>query len=193
MAIRLSNTRKIYAMQKREGPHHDPIPILNRTLHSLHDMLSPKNSQRFLKWTMTLPVLALILMTNGYAFVFSRVHGYQSSSTLFGVPVISVGDSPRGVIALGGDARGFLAIGGSSMGVVAIGGLSVGIIAIGGGAFGLISIGGLSVGLICALGGAACGLYAFGGGAMGGHAYGGGAGGVYTAMGNEKEFLLFHE
>jgi hypothetical protein len=180
-------------MQTREGPHFDPIPILNRTLHSLHDMLSPKNSQRFLKWTMTLPMLALILMTNGYAVVFSRFHGFQSSSTLFGVPVISVGDSPRGIIALGGDARGFLAIGGGSIGAIAIGGFAIGIVAVGGGAIGLFSFGGLSIGLICAIGGGAFGMYSLGGGAIGGHAYGGVAGGFYTAKGDEREFLLFDE
>lgn len=47
--------------------------------------------------------------------------------------------------------------------------------------------------LICAIGGGAFGLYSFCGGAVGGHAYGGVAGGYYTAMGHEREFLLFHE
>ena len=185
--------RKFYPMQTREGPHFNPIPVLNRALHSLEENTSGQHSQRFLKWTLTLPVLTFILMTNGYAVVFSRFHGYQSSSTLFGVPVVSIGDSPRGIIALGGDARGFVAIGGCSNGVVAIGGFSIGIVAIGGGAIGLFSFGGLSIGLICAIGGGAFGLYSFGGGAVGGHAYGGVAGGYYTAMGHEREFLLFHQ
>jgi hypothetical protein len=180
-------------MKTREGPHFNPIPSLNGALRSLHEISSPQNSHRFLKWTLTLPMIALILMTNGYAAVFSRFHGYQSSSTLLGIPFISIGDSPRGVIALGGDARGFLAIGGGSIGVVSVGGFSIGIVAIGGGAIGLFSFGGLSIGLIFALGGGAFGLYAFGGGAIGGHAYGGVVGGYYTAEGNEREFLLFNE
>lgn len=180
-------------MQTREGVLFDPIPIFNRSLRWLEENTSLQNSQRSLKWTMTLPILAFILITNGYALVFSRFHGYQSTSTLFGVPVISVGDSPRGIIALGGDARGFLAIGGGSIGVIAFGGFAIGIVAVGGGAFGLFSFGGLSIGLICAIGGGAFGMYSFGGGAIGGHAYGGLAGGYYTAMGHEREFLLFHE
>jgi hypothetical protein len=180
-------------MQTREGAHFDPFPILNRTLHSLEEKSSPQNSQRYLKWTLTLPMLALILMTNSYGVFYHRFHGYQSSSTLFGVPVVSIGNSPRGLIAFGGDARGFVAVGGCSIGVIAIGGFSIGIVAIGGGAIGLFSFGGLSIGLICAIGGGAFGLYSFGGGAFGGHAYGGVAGGYYTAMGHEREFLMFHE
>lgn len=180
-------------MKVREGNLLDPIPMLRRTLRFMKRTTSPPISQRFILLILACSLISGILFTNGYAFAWKHLHGYETKTNLMGVPVFACGDSPSGLIAFGGNAKGIIAIGGSSQGVVAIGGLAIGVIAIGGGALGIFSFGGISIGLICAIGGGAFGFYSLGGGAFGGHAYGGLAGGYYEAIGHEREFLLFHD
>ncbi len=114
---------------------------------------------------------------------------YQSTATLFGVPLVhiatgetidgryrrgvatgwfAIGDIAFGiVIACGGVAVGGVGFGGLALGVLPIGGVALGILAFGGVALGVIAIGGLAVAWHAAVGGLAVAYhYAAGGVAM---------------------------
>jgi hypothetical protein len=140
--------------------------------------------------------------------VFGR--RYQSSTRMFGLPLVSIatgptpgepvghargvfafGDKATGLVAIGGKAVGLVAVGGMAFGGVAVGGMSLGLIgAIGGMAVGALSWGGLSVGLL-ASGGLAVGFFASGGLAIGVYAMGGAAIGQHIAGpgGTSQELL----
>lgn len=117
---------------------------------------------------------------------------YQSSTRIFGLPLISIAFGPsaderigraRGIIALGDRARGWVAIGGVSLGIFSIGGVAGGVFAVGGVAIGLFSLAGAAVGLLVAIGGGAFGGIATGGLAVGFVAQGGLAIGYYARGG----------
>lgn len=127
---------------------------------------------------------------------------YESSTRIFGWPLLSIatgpvgeetkghasgvfayGDYASGVFALGGVARGVFAVGGVAIGVVAIGGISLGLLmslaglaaggmVTGGVAVGVWVQGGVAIGII-ADGGVALGWFARGGVAIGQHVMGG--------------------
>ena len=116
---------------------------------------------------------------------------YNSAIRIGGLPLLSVGGRPHGIIAVGGVATGVIAIGGLAAGVIACGGLSVGVFAIGGLATGGLALAGIAVGWR-ALGGLAIGHAAFGGLAIGRYAYAGEgvALGYDEASGKQKESLF---
>ena len=97
---------------------------------------------------------------------------YQSSTRLFGLPIVAwaYGPVPGEKI---GHAKGIFAFGDRATGIVAVGGLARGVVAIGGMAVGLITFGGLSIGLIAAMGGLAIGGLSYGGLSIGGVGSGG--------------------
>jgi hypothetical protein len=113
---------------------------------------------------------------------------YQSSTRLFGLPLVSIALGPdargragraRGYIAIGDHATGVFALGGFARGVVALGGVSLGGVTFGGVSLGTFAaFGGLSVAWLgSAVGGFALGLVANGGFAAGAIAQGGFAAG----------------
>jgi uncharacterized integral membrane protein len=122
-------------------------------------------------WIIAALVLGSLLgLTNRSTSVSGRVKSassgirYESTSKLFGLPIVSIASGPypernedRGL------AIGIIAIGDISLGVLSFGGIACGVISAGGASFGLVSFGGLSIGII-AIGGAAIGLLAAVGG-----------------------------
>ncbi len=157
-------------------------------------LADPAASLRFMKWLWSFLIVFMLL---GFALnylVLSRKplnEPYESSARIGGLPLVSIGAQPYGVIAIGGRPTGVLAVGGVAVGVVAFGGVAVGVVALSGLSVGLLAVGGGALGW-WALGGGAAGYCAFGGLAVGGYAYAGGgiALGYHEASGRQKERLF---
>jgi hypothetical protein len=110
-------------------------------------------------------------------------HGnYESPVRTGGMPLLSTGSTPHGVIAIGGRATGILAIGGIAIGWIAVGAMAVGGVALGGLSVGFFAFGALAIGWRAALAGLAVGGYAYAGS---GAAYG-----YHKASGKLKESLF---
>ena len=113
---------------------------------------------------------------------------YKSQRTLWGLPLVHINPSQRGltwargIVAIGNVATGFIAIGCFAAGLISLGAMAVGLLALAGFAMGLLALGGISVGLI-ALGGCALGYLAIGGSAVGVYAAGGAAVASKVAVG----------
>lgn len=113
---------------------------------------------------------------------------YKSKRTLFGLPLVHVNTSYRGltrakgILAVGNVATGVVAVGGFSVGLVSVGGLSLGLLSLAGFALGAVAVGAITVGL-AAVGGISYGLLAMGGVALGQYAGGGVAVGRFMAVG----------
>lgn len=113
---------------------------------------------------------------------------YKSERTLFGLPLVHINLSQRGltwargIIAIGNVATGFLAIGCFAAGLVSLGALALGLLALAGMAMGLVALGGIGLGVIAA-GGCALGYLAIGGSAVGVYAAGGAAVASKVAVG----------
>ncbi len=103
---------------------------------------------------------------------------YKSRRTVFGLPLVHIKLSQRGLCV----AKGIIAIGNVSVGLLSIGCFSLGLVSAGALALGLAAAGGISAGLL-ALGGCALGYFAVGGSAVGVYALGGAAAGASVAMG----------
>lgn len=104
---------------------------------------------------------------------YFRGYVYDSKTTLFGMPLVSIRlrlfgrvmrsqDVARGVIAIGNIAVGAVSLGLMSVGLFSVGALSVGLLALGALAFGLAALGPVAVGLL-AFGPVAAGLWYAGG------------------------------
>lgn len=110
---------------------------------------------------------------------YFRGYAYDSKTTLFGMPLVSIRfrlygrpmrtrDVARGVIAIGNIAVGIFSIGLFSAGLLSLGLMSAGLLSIGCLAFGLAALGPVAIGLL-AFGPVALGLwYAGGVAALGG-------------------------
>lgn len=113
---------------------------------------------------------------------------YKSERTLFGLPLVHINLSQRGltwargIVAIGNVATGFLAIGCFAAGLVSLGAIALGLLALAGMAMGLIALGGIGLGVIAA-GGCALGYLAIGGSAVGVYAAGGAAVASKVAVG----------
>ncbi len=107
----------------------------------------------------------------------------ETKTKIFGVPLVSFGVKPYGVIAIGAFARGFIAIGWTAKGIITIAQFGYGVIAVtqfGFGlfslsqfGFGLIGVGQFALGLVLAVGQGALGFIANGLGATGYYAMSG--------------------
>ncbi len=151
---------------------------------------------RYRRWMIGFWIGWAVLMLAGNLVIRPAVnraplHRWESSIRIAGLPLVAVGEHPRGIVAVGGVPVGVIAIGGVAMGVVAFGGLAAGGLALGGLSVGVLAFGGGALGW-WALGGGAVGIYAFGGLAIGRHAYAanGVALGYDEAHGRQKESLL---
>lgn len=105
---------------------------------------------------------------------------YKSERTLWGLPLVHINLSQRGltwargILAIGNVATGVVAIGCFAAGIFSLGAICLGLLVLAGMAVGIVSMGGISIGLI-ALGGCALGYLAVGGSAVGVYAGGGAA------------------
>ncbi len=118
---------------------------------------------------------------------------YESSTRIFGLPLVSIAFGPRGqerigkacgIFAFGDVARGWVAFGGLSLGIFAFGGMASGVFAFGGLSLGVFSFGGMALAILIAIGGLAAGGVANGGLALGYVADGGMAVGTYARGGS---------
>jgi hypothetical protein len=144
-------------------------------------------------WPFFLLIFGLIAAVNwgGRWLPVAPVEPYESPTRIAGLPLLAMGEHPRGIIAFGNFPVGVIAIGGASVGLIAIGGVAIGGLALSGLSLGIFAIGGGAVGW-WAFGGGAAGYYATGGGAAGAYAYSGNgvALGYCEAHGRQKEKLL---
>ena len=98
---------------------------------------------------------------------------YKSERTLFGLPLVHINLSQRGltwargIVAIGNVATGVVAIGCFAAGILSLGAICLGLLVLAGMAVGLVALGGISIGII-AVGGCALGYLAIGGSAVGG-------------------------
>ncbi len=138
-----------------------------------------------------LPTFAALFLGLALVPQAARHGNYESPVRTGGMPLLSTGRTPHGVIAIGGRATGILAIGGIAIGWIAVGAIAVGGVALGGLSVGFFAFGALAIGWR-AMGGAALGHAALGGLAVGGYAYAGSgaAYGYYEASGKLKESLF---
>jgi hypothetical protein len=138
-----------------------------------------------------LPTFAALFLGLALVPQAARHGNYESPMRTGGMPLLSTGSTPHGVIAIGGRATGILAIGGIATGWIAVGAIAVGGVALGGLSVGLFAFGALAIGWR-AMGGAALGHAALGGLAVGGYAYAGSgaAYGYHQASGKLKENLF---
>lgn len=113
---------------------------------------------------------------------------YKSERTLFGLPLVHVNLSQRGltwargIVAIGNVATGVVAIGCFAAGILSLGAICLGLLVLAGMAVGLVALGGISIGII-AVGGCALGYLAIGGSAVGVYAGGGAAVASRVAVG----------
>ena len=113
---------------------------------------------------------------------------YKSRRTLWGLPLVHVNLSgrgltwARGIVAIGNVATGLVAVGCFAAGLLSIGAICLGLLVIAGFALGLVSIGCISVGAL-AFGGVALGYLVVGGSCFGVYAVGGAAGATDIAIG----------
>ena len=116
------------------------------------------------------PKAGPVVVENHYHYEGWR-YEYRSKRTLFGLPLVHINLSQRGltwargIIAIGNVATGFLAIGCFAAGIVSLGAIALGLLALAGMAMGLVALGGISLGGIAA-GGCALGYLAIGGAAV---------------------------
>ncbi len=128
-----------------------------------------------------------VVVENHYHYEGWR-YEYKSERTLFGLPLVHINLSQRGltwargIIAIGNVATGVVAVGCFAAGIFSLGALCLGVLALAGMALGLVAMGGIGVGLI-ALGGCALGYLAIGGTAVGVYAAGGAAVASRVAVG----------
>jgi hypothetical protein len=139
-------------------------------------VVDPLRSRKVMKWFWLFFALFMLFGIGLSRFTSSGMltkgSSYESRERINGLPLVSIGSSPRGVIAIGGQPTGVIAVGGLAVGVIAIGGLAVGGIALGGLSVGLLALAGLALGWR-AVGGCALGQAALGGLAIGRYAYAG--------------------
>jgi hypothetical protein len=129
-----------------------------------------------------LPTFAALFLGLALVPQAARHGNYESPVRTGGMPLLSTGSTPHGVIAIGGRATGILAIGGIAIGWIAVGAMAVGGVALGGLSVGFFAFGALAIGWRAALAGLAVGGYAYAGS---GAAYG-----YYEASGKLKESLF---
>jgi len=79
-----------------------------------------------------LPMFAALFLGLFFVPQAARHGNYESPVRIGGMPLLSTGSTPRGVIAIGGRATGILAIGGIAIGWIALGGIAGGGVALGG-------------------------------------------------------------
>lgn len=133
------------------------------------------------------PQVGPVVVENHYHYEGWR-YEYKSERTLFGLPLVHINLSQRGltwargIVAIGNVATGFLAIGCFAAGLVSLGAIALGLLALAGMAMGLIALGGIGLGVIAA-GGCALGYLAIGGSAVGVYAAGGAAVASKVAVG----------
>lgn len=104
---------------------------------------------------------------------------YKSKKTLWGMPLVHISRSAKGVIAIGIRARGIISVGVLSMGLLSVGLLAFGMFAIGMFALGAAANGMIAAGVF-ALGGVAAGVFSLGGVSFGWLSYGGVSIGKYA-------------
>ena len=113
---------------------------------------------------------------------------YRSRCTLWGLPLVHINLSQRGltwargIIAIGNVATGLVAVGCFAAGLLSVGAICLGLLVIAGIALGVVSIGCISIGML-AFGGVALGYLAVGGSCFGIYAVGGAAGATDIAVG----------
>lgn len=182
----------------------EPLP---RPAQLWASMPSTDGMARFLgrRFTMVCLIAALvpvIVVAIGVgAFSVEIGHAYLAGAEVWGLPVIAIGDAPRGWISIGYDSVGVVAIGLKAVGVIAIGNVAIGVVAIGPVAsVGVVSVSVLSVGLrslgvvslgwvsngVFSVGRFALGIIPVGWYACGGHAIGVYAWGVHAAWGFKR-------
>ena len=133
------------------------------------------------------PQAGPVVVENHYHYEGWR-YEYKSERTLFGLPLVHINLSQRGltwargIVAIGNVATGFLAIGCFAAGLVSLGAIALGLLALAGMAMGLIALGGIGLGVVAA-GGCALGYLAIGGSAVGVYAAGGAAVASKVAVG----------
>lgn len=133
------------------------------------------------------PQAGPVVVENHYHYEGWR-YEYRSKRTLFGLPLVHINLSQRGltwargIVAIGNVATGFLAIGCFAAGIVSLGAIALGLLALAGMAMGLVALGGIGLGGIAA-GGCALGYLAIGGSAVGVYAAGGAAVASKVAVG----------
>lgn len=165
------------------------------TLPPLAQRLCSNKGIRRLLWPLGLCVLiavlgpTLIAGVGALVFLDDLKDAHQSATEVWGLPVVAIGEAPRGWISIGREPVGVVAIGGYAVGVFASGIVAIGVVAIGTIGIGVVSIGTLALGLLSlgavamgfASGGAvALGRLAFGACAVGWYAAGGVAAGAYA-------------
>ena len=79
-----------------------------------------------------LPTFAALFLGLALVPQAARHGNYASPVRTGGMPLLSTGSTPHGVIAIGGRATGILAIGGIAIGWIAVGAIAVGGVALGG-------------------------------------------------------------
>ncbi len=118
-----------------------------------------------------------------FRYTYNRIQTMETKTKIFGMPLLSIGVSPRAFVAIGVSPRGFIAIGWIGRGVITIAQFGYGIIAVTQFGFGLLSLSQFGFGLI-AVGQFALGLVlAVGQGALGFIANGISATGYYAMPG----------
>ena len=161
----------------------------------------------------------LVAGVGALVFFDELKEAHQGGTEVWGLPMVAIGEEPKGWISIGERPVGVVAIGaGRAVGVLAIAPVAVGVVAFGTVGLGVVSVGTLAVGLwslgIAAIGFASVGLvalgrlasgvlgvgwYAFGAVAVGAYAWGTMARGFFraesrtmpTARPPPKERLLF--
>lgn len=128
-----------------------------------------------------------VVVENHYHYEGWR-YEYKSKRTLWGLPLVHINLSQRGltwargIVAIGNVATGVVAIGCFAAGVLSLGAVCLGLLVLAGMAMGLVALGGISLGFIAA-GGCALGYLAIGGSAVGVYAAGGAAVASKVAVG----------
>lgn len=145
-----------------------------------------------LDWLITgreaeVPQAGPVVVENHYHYEGWR-YEYKSERTLWGLPLVHINLSQRGltwargVLAIGNVATGVVAIGCFAAGIFSLGAICLGLLALAGMAMGLVALGGISLGFL-AVGGCALGYLAIGGSAVGVYAGGGAAVASQVAVG----------
>ncbi len=145
-----------------------------------------------LDWLITgreaeMPQTGPVVVENHYHYEGWR-YEYKSKRTLWGLPLVHINLSQRGltwargIIAIGNVATGVVAIGCFAAGLFSLGAICLGLLALAGMAMGVFALGGISLGFI-AVGGCALGYLAIGGSAVGTYAAGGAAVASQVAVG----------
>ena len=153
-------------------------------------------------WVSMVAALAPLLIAGVGALIFldELKEAHQGGTDVWGLPVVAIGEEPRGWISIGKRPVGVVAIGTGAMGVVAVGTMAIGVVAIGTIGIGIVSVGSLAVGLLSwgavaigfvsggafslgwfAFGACVAGWYAYGAYAVGAYAWGAAAWGLFRA------------